>query len=160
MPVVFSNQLKAVLALDNILEEGVSIWQNNCFTVQQFQYCCQRQRDDAGVPYGSTQTSFLTFTLRVAKGDSAKGLLERLGSWETAPFSFLFNASFGSNKRLADYEDALVATGYLVDVEEAYDNTRQAGQEQEQMLISGKLLLTNLAYLGLHNTLKLIIVND
>lgn len=151
MPVVFSNQLKAILALDNLLEEGVSIWQNNCFTVQHFSYSCERRRNEAGVPYGFTQSSYLNFTVRLAQSDSAKALLERMSPRETYPFSFLFNATFGSNKRLSDYQDAMVVTGYLVQAEQAYE---------EQMLFKGKILLSKISYLGQKNTLDLTITND
>ena len=32
MPALFSNELKAILVLEDITEEGVSVLQNNCFT--------------------------------------------------------------------------------------------------------------------------------
>lgn len=151
MPVVFSNQLKAILVLDNVSEGGVSVWQNTCFTVQQFAYSCERRRNDAGVPFGPTLGSFLSFTVRLAQGDSAKVMLERMSSRETFPFSFLFNASFGSNKRMTEYEDAMVAYGYLVQAEQSYE---------DQMIFRGKILLSKLSYLGQEKTLDLIITKD
>lgn len=160
MPALFSNQLKALLVLDNITEEGVSVWQNNCFTVQHFSYACERERNQAGIPYGLTQTSYLNFTVKIATGDSGKLFFERLGTLETYPYSFLFNASFGDKRRMTECEDAMVATGYLVEVEEAFDEPKRKGGSQEQMLIKAKLLLSNLAYIGQENMLQLTITND
>lgn len=151
MPAVLSNQLKALLVLEDIMEEGVTIWQNNSFTVQQFSYSCERKRDLSGEPYGPTQPSYLYFTVRISSDDSAKAFFERLGSQTPFPYSFLFNASFNEMRRMAQCEDALVARAYLVDVEESFE---------EQMLIKGKLLLCNLSYLGQDETLQLTITND
>ena len=150
-PHKFSNQLKAILVLDNISESGVSVWQNNCFTVQQFSYSCERRRNASGVPYGPTQTSFLSFTVRLPGPDSAKVMLERMKSRETYPFSFLFNATFSEDNSLAECEDAMVATGYLVEAEQAYVG---------QMLFRGMILLSDISYLGKEKTLELNITND
>lgn len=157
---VFSNQLKALLVLEDITEQGVSVWQNNCFTVQHYHYLCRRERNDAGIPYGRTVPSFLEFTIRVAAADSAKTLMERMQSQESFPFSFVFNASFAENRRLSDWEDAMVVRGYLVDVEETYDKTQAEAGAQEQMLIKGRLLLSNLAYVGRERVMKLTITKD
>ena len=83
-----------------------------------------------------------------------------MGMDETSPYSFLFNAVFGANGRLRDSEDALVATGYLVDVEEVYGKVSAEDGTPEQMLIHARLLLSNLAYLGREKTLNLTITND
>ena len=151
MPAVLSNQLKAMLVLDDISEDGVTVWQDNCFTVQQFTYQCERRRNQSGVPYGPTLPAFLDFTVRVASGESGKVFYSRMNSREPFPYSFLFNASFNDMRRLANCEDSMVVKGYIIDVEEVFD---------EHMLIHGKLLLCNLAYLGQERTLKLIITND
>ena len=160
MPRVLSNQLKALLVLDDITDEGVSVWQNNCFTVQHFSYQCNRQRNEAGVPYGPTLPSYLDFTVRVSENDSAKLLFERIGISKTFPYSFLFNASFSTQRRLSDCEDGMVAQGYLVELDESYDSAANNGGTQEQMLIRGRLLLSHIRYVGRENSLKLNITND
>ena len=151
MPVVLSNELKALLVMEDVAEEGVTIWQNNSFTVQHFSYACERKRNPAGEPYGPTQPSYLYFTVRINSDSSAKEFFERMGSREPFSYSFLFNASFNEMRRMAQCEDALIARAYLVDVEESFE---------EQMLIKGKLLLCSLSYLGQDETLKLTITND
>ena len=160
MPRVLSNQLKALLVLDDVTEDGVSVWQNNCFTVQHFSYQCNRQRNEAGSPYGPTLPSYLTFTVRIAENDSARLLFERIGMGKTFSYSFLFNASFSAQRRLSDCEDAMVAQGYLVELDESYDSDANNAGAQEQMLIRGRLLLSHIRYVGRENILKLNITND
>ena len=160
MPRVLSNQLKALLVMNDITEEGVSVWQNNCFTVQHFSYNCNRQRNDLGIPYGPTLPSYLDFTVRIADNDSAKLFFERMGISSTFPYSFLFNANFSGQRRLSDCEDAMVAQGYLIELDEAYDNSADSDGAREQMLIRGRLLLSHIRYVGRENILKLIITHD
>ena len=160
MPVVFSNELKAVLVLEDITEGGVSMLKNNCFTVQHFFYRVERARDAAGVPFGNNLPSYLDFTVRVASGDSGKAFFERMVSPGNHPYTFLFNATFNSAQKLSQWEDALVATGYMIEAEEVYDKESAGQGSQEQMLIRSRLLLSNLLYTGEDNDLKLNITND
>ena len=160
MPAIFSNELKAILVLEDITEEGVSVPQSNCFTVQHFHYRVERPRDADGVPFGTDQPAYLEFTVRISADDSGKTFFERMVSPENHPYSFLFNATFNAARRLSQYEDALVATGYMIETEEAYDKEPLRQGSQEQMLIRARLLLSNLVYLGQENDLKLTITND
>ena len=157
---VFSNELKAMLVMEDISEQGASVLQGNCFTVQHFSYECRRGRDGNGMPYGATLTSYLDFTVKVLSANSGKLFFKRMSLDGTFPYSFLFNAVFNAGGRLSDSEDALVATGYLVDVEEFYGKVSSDDGADEQMLIHARLLLSNLAYLGRDKMLKLKITND
>ena len=160
MSTLFSNELKALLVTADMTEQGVNIWQNNCFTVQQFSYQCSRDRSGDGVPYGSTVSSFLDFTVRISAGDSCRIFYDRLGQMEPFPFSFLFNASFNEMRKLSTCDDAMVARGYLVDVQESFETVKTAGGVQEQVLLYGRLLLCNISYLGREKVLKLMITNE
>lgn len=159
MPVVFSNQLKALLITEDITEQGVSVWQSNCYTVQHFSYECRRRRNESGVPYGPTTPSYLDFSVRIANAESGKVFFERMKTYQSFPYSFLFNASFNDMRKLSECEDAMVATGYIIDLEETYDKPQEDGV-QEQMLLRGKLLLCNIAYLGRDKKMKLTITQD
>lgn len=160
MPAVFSNELKALLVTEDITEAGVSVRAGNCFTVQHFSYECHRRRNGAGFPYGPTVPSFLVFTVKVASDDSGKVFYERMQENGTFSYSFLFNASFNEMRSLSEYQDALVATGYIVDLEELYESAPLGDGTSEQMLIRAKLLISNLAYVGRDNTLYLTITKD
>ena len=156
-----SNQLKALLVVDDITEQGVTVWQYNGFTVQHFRYECCRRRNESGLPYGPTLPAYLDFTVRIASEDSGKVFYERMRTNETFPYSFLFNASFNTRRQLSECEDALVATGYIVDLEEEYESAPAADGSAEQMLVHARLLLSNLTYLGREDrTLELTITKD
>ena len=160
MPRLLSNQLKALLVTEDITEQGINVLQDNGFTVQHFRYECRRNRNAAGHPYGPTLPAYLDFTVRVSSGEAGKVFFERLRANETFPYSFLFNANFNGMRRLSECQDAMVATGYIIDLEESYDKDPGDDGSAEQMLIHARLLLSNLAYLGRENVLKLTITND
>ena len=160
MSATLSNQLKALLVTEDITEQGVNVWQNNSFTVQHFSYECQRKRNDAGLPFGATLPAYLDFTVRIASGESGKVFVERMKLNGTFPYSFLFNASFNGLRQLSEYQDAMVARGYVVDLEESYDKAPGADGSTEQMLLHARLLLSKLSYLGRERVLDLTITND
>lgn len=160
MPAMISNELKAMLVTEDITESGVNVRQENCFTVQHFSYECSRRRNSAGEPYGPTVPSFLTFTVKVASDNNGKVFFDRIIGSETFRYSFLFNASFNDMRALSGFQDAMVATGYIVDLEEIYESVPAGDGSSEQMLIRAKLLLCNLAYVGRESILNLIITND
>ncbi len=160
MSTVFSNQLKALLVTADMTEQGVNIWQTNCFTVQHFSYFCNRARNLDGKPYGPTVPAYLDFTVRISAGDSCRIFYERLLVRTAFPFSFLFNASFNEMRKLSACDDALVARGYLIDVQETFETLKTEDGSQEQMLLHGRLLLSNISYPGREKVLKLIITND
>lgn len=160
MPVVFSNQLNALLVTDDISEQGVNVWKDNCFTVQHFGYQCSRKRTETGHPYGPTVPSYLDFTVKVEDKADGKVFYERMKSYKPFPYSFLFNANFDTRRGgLSSCEDALVAFGYIVEVEEIYSAPRAGGQG-EQALLRGRLLLSRINYPGRERTLTLSITHD
>ena len=157
---LFSNQLKALLVMDDITEDGISIWQDNCFTVQHFCYECQRDRNSFGIPYGATVPAYLDFTVRIATGNDGKVLYQRMYQNASFPFSFLFNASFNELRRFSSCEDAMIATGYVIGLDESYSTRIGEEGQAEQMLLHVRLLLCNIAYLGRERILKLTVTND
>lgn len=167
-----TTELKALLLLQDVLTSGGKVSLKSALTVQHFTYKCQRHRAPGGNPYGPTLQSFLDFSVKVATKNTAKALLERINSPETFPYSFLFDTKFASDGKLSDYQGVLVANGYLVDLEESFESTNhkegETPAENEQMLISARILLSNIVY-GYYEgsgesakakSLKLIITND
>lgn len=157
---VLSKELKAMLVMEDIMEQGVSVWQGNCFTVQHFSYELHRGRDGHGLPFGATLPSFMEFSVKVSSDSSGKLFFKRMHQDQTFPFSFIFNAVFNAQGRLTDCDDSMVASGYLIDVEEIYGEESHSDGTDEQMLIKARLLLSNIAYAGRDKTLNLIITND
>lgn len=139
-----SNQLKAALFLEDILE-GIPLRQENGFTVQHFDYNCFRTREKAGKPYGPSNASLMHITVKTLSADGYKELYRRLNSTERYAFTLVFNASYDEFKILQDYADAMVVNGYIVEIEELFDT---ASKKKEGMMLSMKILLHSLDYLG------------
>ena len=154
-----SNQLKALLVAGDITEKGIKVRRTDCFTVQHFSYGCRRLRNDEGAPYGPTVPAYLDFTIRVAAGEKEKVFYDRILRSETFRYSFLFNGSFNDKQYLSTYDDALVATGYIVDMEEIHGDP-SPGPSPEQTLLRVRLLLSKLSYVGTERVMELTITKD
>lgn len=160
MHLVVSKQLKALILTKDISEQGIVVRQPDCLTLQHFNYQCSRRRTDDGIPYGPTVPSYIDFTVRVTDKAQGKAFFERVGLNKSFRYSFLFNASFASKKKLSDYEDAMVITGYLVEMEEFYDQPRNPEEYSEQLLLHCRLLLCSIDYQGSKDSLTLTITED
>lgn len=156
----------ALLVTDDITESGVSIYRDKCATVQHISYECRRRRNGAGFPFGSTLPSYLDFTIKVSPGNNGKVFFDRMQQDKTFPFSFLYNAEFqaesqgSTNLVLSKYVAAMVATGYIVDAEESYENIQLGATSVDQMQIHVRLLLSKITYPGGDNPLYLTITQD
>lgn len=142
-----SNQTKALLIAEDLSEMSVAS-QENCITLQHFSYACHRSRNEAGVPYGSTVSAVLQFTIKSLSEKDGKLFYERLKSNSVYSYTFVFNATFDSRKHLSHYGDALIVSGYVVDVEDDFNTTLAPDGGTEQMLLHVKLLLSSLSYVG------------
>lgn len=149
----FSNQLKAVLFLEDITE-GIPMRQADGYTVQHFDYHCFRTRDKMGKPYGPSNASLMQITLKTISADGYKELYHRLNSPELCPFTVVFNATYDEFRILKDCSDVMVANGYVVEVEELFDTQ---GDKKDGMLLSLKILLHSLDYLGKRVNRKLMV---
>ena len=162
-----SNFLKAILYPDNLLEYGQigdNQWnaeKDKCPVIQHFSYKVERNRNDAGIPYGGTTPTELKFTIRLGQPDDSKLFYDRLMSNELFEYTFIFNATFDDNKRLKSFEDAMVTRGYVVDVKEDYDRAVTDGNLSDQILVEVTLLLSSITYVGKEeqNNRKLEITN-
>ena len=164
---IISDYLKAILYPDNLLEYGKigdNQWnaeKDKCPVIQHFSYKVERNRNDAGIPYGGTTPTELKFTIRLGQPDDSKLFYDRLMSNELFEYSFIFNATFDDNKRLKNFEDAMVTRGYVVDVKEDYDRAVTDGNLSDQIMVEVTLLLSSITYVGKEeqNNRKLEITN-
>ena len=155
MPERYSNYLKVILFPENICEMSVGILRNQCFTVQRFNYESKRRRGEEGrTAYHAEDVTVLEFTIRINSPENGKLFLSHMKELEPHDYSFLFNATFKSTDRIDNYEDALVATGYIIDIEEVFNSAKSEGQT-EQMLMHVKLLLNNITFVGKQKNLML-----
>lgn len=143
-----SNELKAVVILEDLLEMPANILKDNCLTVQNFNYDCVRKRTQKGGIYGAMDPVILSFTIRVNDQFHALRFFKAIASNLTTSLSFLFNATYDPRMRLKDYEDGLVVNGFVVGVEEVYQTEANENGEFQQMLLNVKLLVSTVTYLG------------
>lgn len=147
--VSLSRHLKAIFYPGNLIDDGNnSVSKDKCMTVQHYAYQFSRSRDKAGLPTGQTNSGIVEFSVRLANPADGKVFYERLNYNESYSCTFLFNADFTLQKRLKDYEDAMVVKGYVVDVDDYYDSTPTADGSAEQELLTVKILVTSITYVG------------
>jgi hypothetical protein len=185
---IVSDYLKAILYTGNLMEcrydsNQWTVAKEKCLTIQHFTYKCQRNRNDAGIPYGGVTPTELEFTIRLGHPDDSKIFYELLGQNELFEFTFIFNASFKEGDSLTGFDDAMVTRGYVVDVKEDFSKgitqdgnqtTDAEGQTagtdvkgsrrplSDQILLRITLLLGSITYLGNEeqNNKKLEITKD
>lgn len=141
-------ELKAVLIHENVLDDSANITKENALTVQRFSYDCIHRRNHAGEVYGAVEPVILQFCVRVNNPLHARQFYMEATLNGHFQFSFLFNATWQSDSRLAGYEDGLVADGYVVQVEEKYHSSNEQDGVDQQMLLDVKVLVRNVIYLG------------
>lgn len=148
MAKLLSNQLKAVLFLEDMLDTHSPIYQSQCLTVQQFSYQFHRSRDEYGVPFGPTVSVLMEFAVRVVQPTDDKIFYERMRGIHPFPYTFIFNATFNEQRQMTGYEDSMVVHGHVVDLEEVYSDQPLANGTTDQMLVNVKLLLSDVTYEG------------
>lgn len=154
MATLYSNELKAIMVPDDFLENPMTILKENCLTVQNFDYRCEHKRNASGEVYGPIEPVILTFSIRVNSPKHAKVFYQNLLSNSYFNYSFLFNATFNTNQRLASYDDGMVVNGYVVSVEENFSTGKNVTGEDEQILLDVKILARSVTYLGHENHFK------
>ena len=155
---LYSNELKAVVVMENFLENPLNVMKENCMTVQHFNYECEHKRNEAGEIYGAINPVMLEFTVRVNSPRQARAFYKELVSNEHSNYSFLFNVTYNENQRLNTYEDGMVVNGYIVHIEENYTTAAQQDGSNTQIELSVKLLSRSVTYLGADNNYKSIFI--
>lgn len=152
MATLYSNELKAVVVAGNFLDNPINVLKENCYTVQHFNYNCEKKRNESGEVYGATNPVLLEFSIRVNSPGHVKPFFRGLVSNEHTCFSFLFNVTFSDNQRLSTYDDGMVIDGYIVSVDEDYgSNTVDQTNGDSQMLLRVQILSRSVTYLGRDN---------
>lgn len=142
-----SNHVKALLVAEDF-SEVARVSQSNCLTVQHFDYRCSRSRNESGMPYGPTVSVIIQFSFKSLSNNKGKIFYDRLKSQSPFPYTFVFNATFDSVQQLSRYDDAMIVSGYIVDIEESFDKAAAPGETVEQMLTNVKMLLCSITYVG------------
>lgn len=151
MATLYSNELKAVVVMENVLENPMNVLKENCMTVQHFNYECVHKRNESGDIYGATNPVILDFTVRANSTRHAKIFYKELVNNGHTNFSFLFNVTFNSNQRLNDYEDGMMVNGYVVRVEEMFTSSSEQAGSNTQIELHVKILTRSVTYMGTDN---------
>lgn len=154
MATLYSNELKAVVLQEDFLENPLNVMKEKCQTVQHFDYCGEYRRNETGNLYGKSETTLLTFTVRVNSMGQANSYFRSLASNDHFRFSFIFNATFNDNQRLASYDDGMVVDGFIVNIDEVSSVKIADKGEASQPLLTIKLLVRSVTYLGNDHDLK------
>lgn len=155
MTEIFSNQLKAVLFLGDI-KELTNLRQDDGYTIQNLDYQSFRSRDKLGQPYGLTNASLADITLRSISGEGDKKLYSILKERGCHAFSVLYNVKYTEEHLVDDYDIATVLNGYIVEIEEKFETGHKKNQS---MILSMKILLHDVEYIG-NNTQRKLVVNS
>lgn len=151
MATLYSNELKAVVVMENFLDNPKNILKENCMTVQHFNYECVHKRNESSEIYGAVNPVMLDFVVRVNSPRQVKAFYKELISNEPTNFSFLFNVTYNEHQRLSDYEDGMVINGYIVHTEEEYTSRADRAGSNTQIEIHVKILTRSVTYLGNDN---------
>lgn len=151
MATLYSNELKALVVPEDFLENPMNVLKEHCLTIQHFDYQCEHKRNALGEVYGPTEPVILKFSVRVNSPRHAKVFYSNLLSNSYFNYSFIFNATFNANQRLAEYEDGMVINGYVVSVEENYSTDKRVTGEDEQILLDVTILARSVTYMGREN---------
>jgi hypothetical protein len=149
-----SNHLKAVLFADELQDGCQNVLKEKCCTVEYFGYRCERSRNDTGFPYGPTNPTVLSFTVRLVQYVEGLVYHQRLMENNPSDYVFLFNASFNDQQRLKSYDNMFIVNGYVIDVE---DDFSSGDKESRQMLIRVKLFVNSIIYKGKMSDKQLVI---
>jgi len=144
-----SSSLKAVLFPDLLLNHGINVQKEKCYTVQNFSYRSERSRNAAGFPYGPANPTVMSFTVRLVRPEDGVIYHKRLLENSPADYTFLFNASYSSLQRLKAYDMALSVNGYVIDVEDDFSTGDKDSDNNRQMLIRVKLFVRSITYKGI-----------
>lgn len=148
-----SNQLKAAIFIGDITKEETEKHKEVSATLMEYAYECSRSRNELGIPYGELHSTNISFILRNVSEKNIKTLMNNMISNQSYDYSFVFNAVFDSNRRLSHYDDAFIAKGFVVDLEELFDNYQSGKEILGQRTIKVKILLSSITYLGIDHNL-------
>ncbi len=147
-------ELKAVMIHENVIEDPACVQKENSLTIQSLTYNCVHNRNHAGEVFGATEPVILEFTVRVNSPHHAKQFYRESILNNFFDFSVLFNVLWGSDNRMGSYEDGFVANGYVVHLEEDYHSAKNDNGFDQQMLLSVKVLVRSITYLGRERNMK------
>lgn len=136
-------------------ETGSNMRKTDGMTVQEYHYQCRRTRNSRGEPYGPTHSSYLELTLRNFSDTFEAQVLRDMKSSRPANYSFLFNAGYEDNQIVKNFTEALILSGFIVNLTESYSCLKDDNQEKGDRIMNMKIQILSIKYLSNNNGLIL-----
>ena len=142
-------------------EKWKSIHMNEGFVVESFQYESKREHDRTGGTYHIEDATVIDIVVRINKVEIYSKLYGSMSPSNAQPFAILFNARFEMDATdpyyLKSYDDAMVVTGHMVDIELDWErkNVSCGDDNQNQLGMRIKLLMNSITFKGSSNDLTL-----
>ena len=146
-----ANYKNGVVIIDDITEYGFSLYQNWQFaaTLESFSYDYAKSLNDGGNVYGATEPAVMEFSFRLGDCLQAQIIYQTAFLNENMRFSFIFNPKWNSLKtKLTDYQDGMVADGYVVHVSEEYHSAKDSQGRERQAILHVRLLLRSVSQIS------------
>ncbi|MEG1563170.1 MAG: hypothetical protein RR365_05520 [Bacteroides sp.] len=147
MQETLSNQIKVLLFNEDVASRS-QIERKECLTVQKFDYGSTRTLNSIGWPYGPSASVTLNLLVRSELGGKERFFYDLLQSSEQHSFSLFFNAAFNPDNTLKEYKGATIFTGYVVQIEDAFQSYVKEKDEDNQMLMDIHILVSSIKYMG------------
>lgn len=144
----YSTHLKAVLLMEDLTVGELKFSQQECLTIQDFSYRCDRGKNEEGIIGGLTGSSMMQMTVRLHELSENKQFYDCLISRVPSPFTIVFNADFDQDGKLKEYENAMTVFGYVVDVLEHFDTRTPENGSAAPMNIRVEIQLSSMVFHG------------
>lgn len=145
---LYSNELKAVLILDNFQDTPQSVLRENCIMVSHIDYHCEFRRNNSNTVYGAVDPVILNFSIRIGSAKKANPFYRQLVENGHNMYTFLYNATYDQNDRIDTYEDGMIVDAFVVKVDQEYTTQHTGLDSDEQIMLRVKLLVRSITYLG------------
>lgn len=150
-----ATELKAIVVMADLQEQDRAITSDQCMSVGHFDYACFRNRDGKGRTYHDSAPAMLNFVVRFNAIAKAKQFYQLIQNNDPGTLSFLFNATFSSDRYLDDYAGAMVVKGFIVDIQEDFHSKVSSVQEDKQMIARVRMQIHSIFYKSGNTTKEL-----
>lgn len=145
---LYSNELKAVLILDNFQDTPQSVLRENCIMVSHIDYHCEFRRNNSNTVYGAVDPVILNFSIRIGSAKKGNPFYRQLVENGHNMYTFLYNVTYDQNDRIDTYEDGMIVDAFVVKVDQEYTTQHTGLDSDEQIMLRVKLLVRSITYLG------------
>jgi len=143
-----SDTVKVALYVRDITESGSGyVHRKDSITVRKYDYTMTRDVDSGKLADGLGTTDIFSVCIRVGARDNIRRFYECMTHSYSHTFSLVFNAKYGEDDNLYDYDGALLVDGYIVGIDEIYERTK-ADTEGRQMFLEMRIRVRRVTYIG------------